>query len=270
MNVYLEMAAIKKELLEMKIKKSGKNAFAGFNYFELDDILPKIISLNAKHGVDDTIQIDGVVAKLILNHAESNTSKTVMIPCVQAQMLAKGGGVSKVDDIQRLGATVTYLRRYLYMTAYDITEKDIIDALDNTGSKAVKVANDNNHTEKKEKAITSKSDIVERVSQPNEQVSNTIRKTNSKIWGEIITKIKEVAFDCDVEKENLDGHLEDEPYNYFVNELKLKTSNGKLVGVEFMKQDSKPLVANNIVTVVDDDFYVAFAEYLKAKVFLPF
>ena len=139
-----------------------------------------------------------------------------------------------------------------------------------SNSKSVEKPNASNHIENKENANTEKPNSVKIDLEPTKDVANTIRKTNIKIWGEIITKIKEVAFDCDVEKENLDGHLEDEPYNYFVNELKLKTSNGKLVGVEFMKQDSKPLVANNIVTVVDDDFYVAFAEYLKAKVFLPF
>jgi hypothetical protein len=45
-------------------------------------------------------------------------------------MLASGGQPSKVDDIQRLGSTITYMRRYLYMTAYNIQENDVVDSLD--------------------------------------------------------------------------------------------------------------------------------------------
>jgi len=130
--IYSKIAKIKQELLEKEIKKTGKNKYAGFSYFELDDILPSIIFLNNKNGVDDTVQINNELASLILTDVEDNTQKTVTIPYVEAQMLAKGGAPSKVDNIQKLGASITYLRRYLYMTAYNITEKDIIDSMDNT------------------------------------------------------------------------------------------------------------------------------------------
>jgi len=56
-------------------------------------------------------------------------------------MLSKGGGASTVDAIQRLGSTITYNRRYLYMAAYDITESDSVDGLDN--SKNIKTQSNN-------------------------------------------------------------------------------------------------------------------------------
>ena len=124
--IYKKIAKIKQDLLELEIKKSGKNKYAGFNYFELDDILPHIVMLNNKYGVDDTIQISTDIAQLILTDTEDDTNKVITVPYIEARMTEKN------DPIQRLGASITYLRRYLYMTAYNITEKDIIDAMDNT------------------------------------------------------------------------------------------------------------------------------------------
>jgi hypothetical protein len=47
-------------------------------------------------------------------------------------MLGKGGTPSNVDMIQRMGSTITYNRRYLYMTAYNIVESDSVDSQEPT------------------------------------------------------------------------------------------------------------------------------------------
>ena len=125
------MATIKGELSQHKIPKSGKNKFSGFTYHELGDFMPFINELNARHGVNAMVNIKRVQNLcyiLLVNTEDTNDRYCVEIPLDEAEMLSNGGGASKVDKIQRLGSTVTYLRRYLFMTAYDIVESDGVDA----------------------------------------------------------------------------------------------------------------------------------------------
>lgn len=128
--VHARMAEIKKELSETKIAKSGHNKFAGFKYHELSDFIEVINKLNLKHGVNDFVEIDeeNKECRITLTSIEdSEDFYTIKTPFREAQMLAKGGAPSNVDIIQRMGSTITYNRRYLYMTAYNIQESDGVD-----------------------------------------------------------------------------------------------------------------------------------------------
>lgn len=125
------MASIKKELHNREIPKSGYNKFGKYKYHELSDFLSHIVELNEKYKVDDSIvmsPLDGT-ASLVITSWEDGSEKTITVPYGEAQMLSQGGGESKVDYIQRVGATVTYMRRYLYQTAYDIIENDVVDSM---------------------------------------------------------------------------------------------------------------------------------------------
>lgn len=138
--IHGRMAKIKAILSETKINKSGHNKFAGFKYHELTDFLNIINKLNLEHGVNDIINIDKTnnECKLTLVSFDNNEdSYSISIPYSDAEMLGKGGSASMVDAVQRLGSTVTYIRRYLYMTAYNIQENDGVDSVDNTQPKTV-------------------------------------------------------------------------------------------------------------------------------------
>ena len=129
--IHARMAEIKKELSETKIAKSGHNKFAGFKYHELSDFIEIVNKLNQKHGVNDVVNIDKANNQCSLTLYNVDDSKDYLIvttPYEEAEMLAKGGGASKVDKIQRMGSTITYNRRYLYMTAYNIQESDGVDS----------------------------------------------------------------------------------------------------------------------------------------------
>ena len=129
MNIHARIAKVKLDLTKKEIKKSGHNKFAGFKYHELQDFLEHIVELNDKHGINDTIHIDPQtgVAKLRLTNADNKEDYAeTIVPYVEAQM------TSKTDPVQRMGATITYMRRYLYMTAYAIQENDAIDSADPT------------------------------------------------------------------------------------------------------------------------------------------
>lgn len=134
-NIYQKINELKKEFSTIEVKKSGKNAHLGFKYHELSDFLGIIAHLNVKYGVAEHISINNEQATLTLTNTDDPSEQIqVSVPFVMADMQTKN------DSIQKLGATLTYLRRYLYVQAYAITEHDVIDA---QNLKEVKVDNDN-------------------------------------------------------------------------------------------------------------------------------
>jgi hypothetical protein len=130
--LHSRMSLIKMELSKCKIPKSGHNKFSGFHYHELTDFMPFINDLNVKHGVNaypKFLKHEGICVLTLINSDDKEDFYDVIIPYVDAEMLSKGGGTSVVDAIQRLGSTITYNRRYLYQSAYDIVESDGVDSL---------------------------------------------------------------------------------------------------------------------------------------------
>ena len=105
------------------LKKSGKNKFAGYEYFELQDILP------SAHDVFNTVGLCGVcsifdnVASLQVYETDTGASISFQSPLVMAEN-AKG------QAIQSMGSTHTYFRRYLWLMALELTEHDAVDSSD--------------------------------------------------------------------------------------------------------------------------------------------
>lgn len=135
-----KMSKIKKELSQTAIPKSGQNKFAGFKYHELGDFISIINELNEKYGINDVCEIDENQKECrltLINIDDSQDREIIRIPFREAEMLGKGGSPTKVDAIQRMGSTVTYNRRYLYMTAYNIQENDGVDAVEQHPKKAL-------------------------------------------------------------------------------------------------------------------------------------
>ena len=122
-NIYQKITDLKLELSQLEIKKSGLNKHLGFKYHELADFLGTIAQLNAKYGIAEHISIDNELAVLTLINTEKPSEVIeISVPTVFADMQPKN------DSIQKLGATLTYLRRYLYVQAYAITEHDVVDS----------------------------------------------------------------------------------------------------------------------------------------------
>ena len=124
-NVHKKLQKAKLELTKRDIKKSGKNTYTGFTYFELSDFLPHIVEILESLGLCSVINIGEKMAELaIINNDNPEDKTSVSIPVATAS-------VKGANDMQNLGATQTYLRRYLYMLAFDIVENDISDSLIN-------------------------------------------------------------------------------------------------------------------------------------------
>ena len=122
MSVYKKLQAARVELQSMKMKKSGNNKFAGYNYFELGDFLPTINAMFDKCGLFSQVSYTADLATLRIVDTEDGSEVTFTSPMGSAAL--KG-----CHEVQNIGAVETYQRRYLYVTALEIVEHDALDAV---------------------------------------------------------------------------------------------------------------------------------------------
>ena len=129
MTVMQKLAKARLYFLNQKIGKSGKNVLLEFKYFELEDIVPSAIRIFDKVGlvaVDDFG--DEVATKTIFNAARPGESPLVFrVKYREAEQIVNKNGKAVTNPLQALGSSITYLRRYLWMVALDITEPDNVD-----------------------------------------------------------------------------------------------------------------------------------------------
>ena len=136
--------SIRVKLQNSKLKKSGNNKFAGFDYFELADFLPRLNELMLEEGINDLFTIEGDEVALTLLRGEEE--QTYKMPFINFSVPVNKSGQPSMQEIQYLGALNTYYKRYLYLNAFGITDGEVIDSMDNNEYKATKKAT----TEKKE------------------------------------------------------------------------------------------------------------------------
>ena len=129
MSVYKKLQQARMLLQNTKLSKSGKNKFAGYEYFELGDFLPAIQKICNDVGLCGVVSFNQDMAFLQINDVEDGTSIMFTSPMSSASL--KG-----CHDVQNLGAVQTYLRRYLWTNAFEIVEHDALDAT--TGAVEVK------------------------------------------------------------------------------------------------------------------------------------
>ena len=130
MNVYKKLQIARLILQGKELKKSGKNKFAGYEYFELQDFLPTVQTIFSDTGLCAVFRCDDGGATLTVYDVENPESNIVFTAPMAAAEL-KG-----CHPVQNLGASISYLRRYLYVNAMEIVEHDALDAT--TGNPAVK------------------------------------------------------------------------------------------------------------------------------------
>ena len=122
--------SIRVKLQNSKLKKSGKNKFAGFDYFELSDFLPKLNELMLEESINDMFNITGNFAILTLIKGEEK--QDYCIPYERFETPVNKSGQPSMQDIQYLGALNTYYKRYLYLNAFGITDGEVIDSMNNS------------------------------------------------------------------------------------------------------------------------------------------
>ena len=119
--VYAKLQKARMMLQAAPLKKSGHNKFAGYQYFELGDFLPTINQIFHELGLCSVVSFDKDLATLRIIDTSNGGSITFTSPMAEANL--KG-----CHPIQNMGATQTYSRRYLYVSALEIVEHDALDA----------------------------------------------------------------------------------------------------------------------------------------------
>ena len=127
LNLNESIIKIRVKLQNSKIKKTGKNKFAGFEYYELGDFLPKLNELMLEENINDLFTIENDEAKLILIKGEEKQEYKIPFRIFETP-LTKDGKQS-MQDIQYLGALNTYYKRYLYLNAFGITDGEVINLM---------------------------------------------------------------------------------------------------------------------------------------------
>ena len=119
MQVKKQLSAAKVEIHQSGLKMSGKNTFQGYEYFTLDDLCAKVTQILTKHDLleSTTYNPDNNCYELMIMSTSDDSHLIFRIPYALPQ--TKG-----TNDIQALGGSITYSRRYLLLMALQLTETD--------------------------------------------------------------------------------------------------------------------------------------------------
>lgn len=125
MNIYEKLQALRVHLLSQRMRKSGRNDFAKYDYFELEDFMPIVIAKMHELKLCSQVSFSSEMGSLTIYNSEM-PSEFVDFSSPMATANLKGN-----HDVQNLGAVQTYLRRYLWVAALEIVEHDAINKTTN-------------------------------------------------------------------------------------------------------------------------------------------
>lgn len=120
MNVFEKLNEARIRFQNSNVKKSGKNSYAGYTYYELADILPAINKIAQELKFSCIVNFTPDLATLDFVDCEKNEKITFTSPMSEASL--KG-----CHPVQNLGAVETYIKRYLYQNCFEIVEADALD-----------------------------------------------------------------------------------------------------------------------------------------------
>lgn len=121
MNIYQKMNEAKLRIAALNLKMGGFNSYSKYNYFELEDFLGKLNEICAEIGLYNHVSFGLEVATL----TTTDTDKPEDVLITTSPMST--ADLKGCHEVQNLGAVETYIKRYLYQTAYDIVEKSDTD-----------------------------------------------------------------------------------------------------------------------------------------------
>jgi len=131
-NIYQKLNKARLDLQGLNLKKTGKNTYSNYSYYELGDFLPATMIIFGAIGLTSKLDIvkteTGEVANLTIINSENPTEREVFTaPTAEAEIGKKKDGSGGADPIQNLGGKITYMRRYLLMVALEMVETDTVE-----------------------------------------------------------------------------------------------------------------------------------------------
>lgn len=128
LNVYQKLIMAREKFLMSDINQSGKNMQLSFKYFELKDIVPTVTHIFNEIGLIAIDTFTDTMATLtIVNTDKPDETIPFTMPFNQIAPIVSNAGKQVTNDMQALGSSVTYMRRYLYQIAMDICVNDEIE-----------------------------------------------------------------------------------------------------------------------------------------------
>lgn len=146
MNVFEKLNKARVMFQEANVKKSGQNKYAGYTYFELNDILPICNKICNEIKAVCVLNFTESVATLQFIDCEK-TDDVITFTSPMSEATLKG-----CHKVQNLGAVETYIKRYLYQNCFEIAENDALDSQPINNNQNINNANNtsNSGTQKKE------------------------------------------------------------------------------------------------------------------------
>jgi len=133
-NIHQKLQQARVDLQDMKLKKTGENKYSNYTYYELSDFLPAINAICNKLKLFTKFNIFVNKGKEIavlevrdIDKPEETISFTSETKDVEIGKKKDGSGGA--EPIQNLGGKTTYMRRYLYMIAFEIVESDLVEKI---------------------------------------------------------------------------------------------------------------------------------------------
>ena len=163
-NIFAKMNVVRTELSK-NLEKSGKNDYSHYDYFQLADFIPTLLKLCNDNGLfthfwigRDKVELPSKTTKTNVLDTEGNVVETVEVKEENFQYVEQAHlvvydvetqdtieftketrecSLSAAQPIQNLGSKTTYMKRYMYMDAFEIVENDKIE--EETGKPEPKV-----------------------------------------------------------------------------------------------------------------------------------
>lgn len=126
-NIFYKLQKARVSVLETGMKKNSKPGLR-YKYFELADFLEDVQKACLEQKICPVVRYYADNATLTIYDAESSDS--IVFECPNTAT-AK---VPNAQEIQNEGARQTYVRRYLYLAAFEIVESDAIETISATST----------------------------------------------------------------------------------------------------------------------------------------
>lgn len=137
-NVFNKVNQLRSAISQQPLHKTGYNPHSKHKFFELSDFLDTTKAICYELQLATKFDIIGDEAILTVFDIESGES-------LEFKTLYKNTTNIK-DEIQSLGSSMTYLRRYLYVDLLELVENDTIDNTNYTKTPKQQEITRNNHT----------------------------------------------------------------------------------------------------------------------------
>jgi hypothetical protein len=123
--VFKKLMASRLSLHSKPLKKTGRNQTKHF--FELEDFLPETLRLFGMNGLCGVVSFTAELATLTITDVDDGSQIVITSPMGSAKL-------PNCHEVQNIGATESYQRRYLWMDAMEVVENDVIESSAGAGN----------------------------------------------------------------------------------------------------------------------------------------